>query len=581
MIRRVRLGSFKRFRNQSFELDDSIVLAGPNNAGKSTLLQAIATWKFGLDHWLAQREGGSKGVKRTGVALTRRDFTAVPIREMNLLWKDRVVSGGEGPGASRLLEIVVEGRSNDENWECGLEFQYANREMAYVRPLGAKHMGAEEINSFPPQAAKDLRVVHVPALFGIQRDEPKHERGMQDLLIGQGRSGDILRNLLLEVGIRTESGGGANARESAWESLTGHMRDLFRIDLMQPSYGAGQPYITCQYRESSSESSVSPKSPRYRPLDLASVGSGTLQVLLLLGFLYARPGTVMLLDEPDAHQHIILQRDVYALLRKIARERDGQVIIATHSPTILDATEPERVLSFAGDSPRALRSGTERDRTIEALRQLNTTDLLLGQDVGAVLYVEDQTDERILRAWAGVLDHPLQEFFSHAYVHWLGGRRLEDAKEHHFALHGAFPGIPAVCLLDGDNREALERETTRLGMEVLRWKRYEIENYLCHPDPIGRFLNFPLSIESVQREFRTMVPPGADLFGDSVVFVRSKGSTELLMPLLNAVGHPTNKNDLHLIAEAMKPEEIHPEVVQKLDRMAEVLNRGNRGAPTP
>ena len=577
MIRHVRLGSFKRFRDQSFELDDSIVLAGPNNAGKSTLLQAIATWKFGLDHWLAQREGGSKGVKRTGVALTRRDFTAVPIREMNLLWKDRVVSGGEGPGASRLLEIVVEGQSPDENWKCGLEFQYANREMVYVRPLGAKHMEAEEINAFPPQAAKELRVVHVPALFGIQRDEPKHERGMQDLLIGQGRSGDILRNLLLEVGDRTEGGSGADARESAWESLTGHMRDLFRIDLMPPSHGAGQPYITCQYRESSGESSPSRKSPRYRPLDLASVGSGTLQVLLLLGFLYARPGTVMLLDEPDAHQHIILQRDVYALLRKIARERDGQVIMATHSPTILDATEPERVLSFAGDSPRALRTATERERTIEALRQLNTTDLLLGQDVGAVLYVEDQTDERILRAWAAILDHPLQEFFSHAYVHWLGGRWLEDAKKHHFALHGAFTDIPAVCLLDGDNREAPERETTRLGMEVLRWKRYEIENYLFHPDPIARLFDFPLVVESFQK----MVPPETELFGDSVVFVRSKGSTELLMPLLKAVGHPTNKSDLYLIAEAMKREEIHPEVVQKLDRMAEVLNRDKRGDSTP
>ena len=79
-----------------------------------------------------------------------------------------------------------------------------------------------------------------------------------------------------------------------------------------------------------------------------------------------------------------------------------------------------------------------------------------------------------------------------------------------------------------------------------------------------------------------MVPPGnADLFGDSVVFVRSKGSTELLMPLLKAVGHPTKKNDLYLIAEAMKPEEIHPEAVQKLDRMAEVLSRSDPGAPTP
>lgn len=576
MIRRVRLGSFKRFQHQSFELDDSIVLAGPNNAGKSTLLQAIATWKFGLDHWLAQREGGSKGVKRTGVALTRRDFTAVPIREMNLLWKDRVVSGGEGPGASRMLEVVVEGWSNSENWKCGLEFQYANREMVYVRPLGAKHMEAEEISAFPPQAAKDLQVVHVPALFGIQRDEPKHERGMQDLLIGQGRSGDILRNLLLEVGGKAATGGDSEARESAWESLTGHLRDLFGIDLMEPSYGPGQPYITCQYKESSGKSPLGVKSSRYRPLDLASVGSGTLQVLLLLAFLYARPGTVMLLDEPDAHQHIILQRDVYALLLKIAREREGQVIMATHSPTILDATEPERVLSFAGESPRPLRTDAERDQTIQALRQLNTTDLLLGQDVGAVLYVEDRTDEQILRAWAKILDHPLQAFFSHAYVHWLGGRRLKIAKDHHFALHGAFPGIPAVCLLDGDNQEAPERETTRLGMEVLRWKRYEIENYLFHPTTLTRFLDFPLVVES----FRKMVPPGADVFGDSVVFVRSKGSTELVMPLLDAVGHPSSKADLYLIAEAMKPEEIHPEVVQKLDRMAQVLNRNGPDAPT-
>ena len=92
MIRRLTLKNFKRFREQSFELTDSIVLAGPNNAGKSTLLQAIATWKLGLDRWVAQREG-SRAVKRSGVAITRGDFTTVPLREMNLLWEDRKVTG--------------------------------------------------------------------------------------------------------------------------------------------------------------------------------------------------------------------------------------------------------------------------------------------------------------------------------------------------------------------------------------------------------------------------------------------------------------------------------------------------------
>ena len=38
MIRRVTIRNFKRFHEQVFDLQESVVLAGPNNAGKSTLL---------------------------------------------------------------------------------------------------------------------------------------------------------------------------------------------------------------------------------------------------------------------------------------------------------------------------------------------------------------------------------------------------------------------------------------------------------------------------------------------------------------------------------------------------------------
>ena len=67
MIRRVTIKNFKRFPEHRFELADSVVLAGPNNSGKSTLLQAIATWKLGLDRWIAQRKGNkkSRAVKRS------------------------------------------------------------------------------------------------------------------------------------------------------------------------------------------------------------------------------------------------------------------------------------------------------------------------------------------------------------------------------------------------------------------------------------------------------------------------------------------------------------------------------------
>ena len=331
MIKRLTIRNFKRFTEQVFDLHDSVVLAGPNNSGKSTLLQAIATWRMGLDHWVAQR---GRKAKRAGVSVSRHGFTAVPLREMNLLWQDRKVSSPAGPGPSRLIEIIAEGETEGVPWECGLEFQYANPELFYVRPLGAAKMETAALRDFPAKSAMEHSVVLIPSLSGIARDEPRYERGMQALLIGEGRTGNILRNLLWEV----------SQKDEEWDSLTGHIKELFHIDLRKPVYSPADPYIICEYRQHKGG----------RPLDLANTGSGTLQVLLVLAFLYARPASVILLDEPDAHQHIFLQGQLHQLIRNAARRQKGQVIIATHSEVILDATAPERVIGFFDDNPHAL-----------------------------------------------------------------------------------------------------------------------------------------------------------------------------------------------------------------------------------
>ena len=554
MIRRVTIRNFKRFREQAFELADSVVLAGPNNAGKSTLLQAIATWKFGLERWVALRMGG-RAVTRSGVAIPRADITAVPLREMNLLWEDRKVTGPRGmSGSRRLIEIIVEGQADEESWTCGLELQYANPELVYARPLDAKSLDPSALRDFPPTAARQLNIVHVPPLSGIERDEPRRDRGMQDLLIGQGRPGEILRNLLLEIA--------ESENEEGWLALQEHVQDLFRIELIKPSYSPAQPYIVCEYKEPG----------RSRPLDLSNAGSGTLQVLLLCGFLYARPATVILLDEPDAHQHVILQKQVYDLVRRVARERGGQVIAATHSEVVLDATEPARVIGLFGEEPRALDSETERDQLREALKRVTTTDLLLGKEAGAVLYVESETDERILGEWARILDHPARLFFERPFVHWLGGRSLREAKAHFFAMRSAYPTLRGLCLLDGDNRDEPDAETTSAGLDVLRWRRYEIENYLLQPEAIKRFVDFPLRDSRIEDAFWRQVPRGTDLFGDHVSLVRVKASTEFLGPLLDNLERSTPKKDLYLLAAKMEAREIHPEIREKLDRIAESLN---------
>ncbi len=201
MITKVRTRYFKQFTEQEFDLADHVILAGPNNSGKTTLLQAITVWYLALQKWRERRgpETGSKARKRTGVPLTRQEFTALPLREMNDLWTDTLtglrmdeLEEGQRLGQPRVLTIEVEGSTPQGDWRLAFELRYQNTELVYVRP-SPEHM--EQL----PQAAQDISVVHIPPFSGIGPEETRYDRPYQDLLIGQGKAGDILRNLLLEV----------------------------------------------------------------------------------------------------------------------------------------------------------------------------------------------------------------------------------------------------------------------------------------------------------------------------------------------------------------------------------------------
>ena len=89
-------------------------------------------------------------------------------------------------------------------------------------------------------------------------------------------------------------------------------------------------------------------------LSLDQLPSGEQQVLLLLGELLRRrrPGAVLAIDEPELSLHPTLQRLLVHRLRKLAREWNMQVLLATHSLEVLRAVhETERILLDRLDQP--------------------------------------------------------------------------------------------------------------------------------------------------------------------------------------------------------------------------------------
>jgi hypothetical protein len=345
-------------------------------------------------------------------------------------------------------------------------------------------------------------------------------------------------------------------------------------------------------RRPSSSANIWPESPAIpksknglAKYDIASGGSGLHQVLLLLSLFYARPASVLLLDEPDAHLHVIPQRQIYDRLRSVAARKSCQLIVATHSEVLLESTPPTRVVSFLGPPHRLMREN-QRDQLREAMARLTTMDLLLAEQGRAVLYCEGQSDFDILRAWAEVLDHPARAFFAEPFFHSNGGRSPREAKAHLFALRAIHPNMRGLLLVDGDNREIEDREIATDGLAIVRWRRYEIENYLLVPAAIQRLLTpeeealfAPLTADRAIEYLRTQLP--GSFFDDPLsdatqAAVEVPASKKLLPQMFQAAGRPMEKSDFFMLAEKMRPDEIHPDVRTVLDKIAALIPENPR-----
>ena len=546
MIRRVTVSRFKMFNRLEFELPERALIAGLNNSGKSTLLHALATWVKLGEIWfgnadLARQIDGTFHRVELGIAA----FEALALSGFDQLWYNQETR--------EPIAVTV----STDCWDVGFDLHYQDHTVATVGPL--TETSARDLELY---ADSPVKALFVPSLSGLDAHEPEYgERVLATRLAG-GKGGTVVRNMIRAV----------SKDRAKWDVLQNTVRSFFGYELAMPT---GVDPIKVHYRHSAME----------HWYDLANGASGFLQTVLVQSALLHSDATLFLLDEPEVHLHALLKEKMYRLVREHCDRQGSQAVIATHSGRLIEEAAKEKKLFLA--TPAELRY-VDRKVAKDPLT-IPIMDILHAEILRRVLCVEGKSDLDILREWAKVLKHPAAQMLEGIFWIPTAEESGRTYVQRHF--HSLKAQVPMLRALEVRNRNG-DDSTKWLGKKpgelciqrgkgeakdsIIRifWTRYEIENYLIHPEAICRFVAQSAGkrkAENTQNYIMDYWPPIVvkNPFADSTLDMAEGKS--IVAKALIAAGIGINAFEYYRIASTMMSDEIHPDVVAMLDELESQL----------
>ncbi len=340
------------------------VLTGPNNSGKSTVLQGIL---LGFDVLRRCVDTSSWKILKTGRALS--ELAYLRVNHPKDLW---------------FRQAWREGRSKEKYIRITLEFDNGFKFVARVRFLyGALNIGIESYEPDPdPDLLKNIlgaAPILLPPSGGPTPHEPVAALGQLHYVLSTGDPGTVIRNILWQIQQSHD--------QDAWKFISEVSEQYFGVTLEAIDFNEK---LDLEIRAGFEQAGFT--------LDIVSGGSVLNQVLQLAAIIaWLKPG-IVLLDEPDAHLHSRLQAELIDFLFALSRNYGLQIVASTHSRDLISQVPLQSIIPI--DLTRnELKPITSMEHLLlEYQRQgtVSNVDLALLYQTKKCLFLEGPNDRKLL-----------------------------------------------------------------------------------------------------------------------------------------------------------------------------------------
>ena len=478
MLTRLTLQNYRGFGKHTINLKDVTIVVGRNNAGKSTLVEALR-----LISIVTERINGipfQNPPAWTGLPLVERG--ARPRTDsLKIDFSTVFHQYGEAPA-------IVEAH-----------FDFGERIKFYINARGQSHVLIWKKNGRRLRTRPVAQKTSFPSLHILPQLSPlaSTERILSEDYVKEHLY-STLSSLHFRNQLRNQRGPYLAFRKLAEDTWPG-----LQIQELSGMMGERGHDLHLNVRD------------RAFVGEVARMGHGLQMWLQIMWFLVRTPKNAsVVLDEPDLYMHPDLQRR----LIQIVKRQFPQVLMATHSVEIMAEVAPSEILiidrhqetsGFADDDPmvQSLIEHLGGVHNIHLARLANANRCLLveGKDYKFLKLVHDllfatgrfgdlEDDDQIYDAgWESMPEIPIGGWGGWQYA---VGSAL-------YIRNSVGVEVTVYCVLDSDfhaDKEITQRlnDAKDKGVQLHIWKRKEIENYFLVPAAIARVINEKRKQESVQ-----------------------------------------------------------------------------------